>query len=247
MQTTPQAHTQADSLSGKVAVITGANRGIGLAIATLFARHGARCVMAVRDRASGNDAVQRLKAQDLDVELGIADVTDLGALEQLASRLAQRYAAIDVLVNNAGVLLPADRVMSPRAIDLAVVQRTLDVNLFGVMRVCKAFVPLMRRGARIINVSSTMGQLTGGSDGHAPAYCLSKSALNAYTQALSADLRNDGIMVDCFHPGWAKTSMGGPNATVDPLESAQTALFLATRPPSDETGLFWRGQQQLQW
>jgi NAD(P)-dependent dehydrogenase (short-subunit alcohol dehydrogenase family) len=128
-----------------------------------------------------------------------------------------------------------------------VLERTLAVTLYGAVNMSQAFLPSMARGGRIINVSSTMGQLTGGSEGYAPAYCISKTALNAFTQALSADTASSGIMVDCFHPGWAKTAMGGPNASVDPMDAAKIALFLATRPQSEKTGLFWDHTGVIDW
>ena len=121
-----------------------------------------------------------------------------------------------------------------------VFEHTMAVNLQGPIAMSQFILPYMGDGARIINVSSTMGQLTGGSAGYAPAYCISKTALNAFTQHLAAEQLARGIMVDCFHPGWAKTAMGGQEATVEPEQAAQVALFLATRPQSDKTGLFWR-------
>jgi NAD(P)-dependent dehydrogenase (short-subunit alcohol dehydrogenase family) len=126
-------------------------------------------------------------------------------------------------------------------------EQTMHVNLLGPIRVNNAFLPYLTSGGRIINVSSRMGQLTGGSDGYGPAYCMSKVSLNMYTQLLAADLRDRRIMVDSFHPGWAKTDMGGPRATVEPQDSAQTALFLATRPLSDQTGLFWQNSEVIDW
>ncbi|MBC5824474.1 MAG: SDR family NAD(P)-dependent oxidoreductase [Candidatus Eremiobacteraeota bacterium] len=234
-------------MDDKVAVVTGANRGIGLAISTLFARAGARCVMVARHASGAEDAAKLLRSEGLEAEVDAADVTSCESVRRLADSVKRRHGWVDVLVNNAGVFLDEDRRMSPDAVDLGVVQRTLDVNLYGAMRMATAFAPFIRAGGRIINVSSTMGQLSDGSDGYGPAYSISKAALNAYTQSLAAVLQKREVMVDCFHPGWAKTDMGGPRATVDPMESAATALFLATRPASDRTGLFWRGRDPIAW
>jgi len=227
------------SLAGRIAVITGANRGIGLAIARAFAREGAVLALVVRARASGERAAREIGGapSPLVVE---ADVADRGSVTAAADELARRLERIDLLVNNAGVLTDDDRAMPASRMDLTVLDGTFAVNFFGPIAMSQALLPRMPRGSRIINVSSTMGQLEGGSAGYAPAYCMSKTALNAYTQALAASMSDSGIMVDCFHPGWAKTRMGGPNATVDPDEAASVALFLATRPFSDKTGLFWR-------
>jgi NAD(P)-dependent dehydrogenase (short-subunit alcohol dehydrogenase family) len=228
------------ALAGRTAVITGANRGIGLAIATLFTREGAQCIMVVRDRAAGERSARTLAAEGLEPVVAVGDVSDRDAIASTVMEISERFARIDVLVNNAGILLDEDRATPPSRMDQLVFERTLAVNLYGPIAMSQALLPFMESGARIINVSSTMGQLSDGSEGYAPAYCISKTAVNAFTQALAGEVSARGIMVDCFHPGWAKTAMGGPNATVDPLQAAQVALFLATRPQGDKTGLFWR-------
>ena len=234
-------------LDGKTTLVTGAGRGIGKAIALAFARAGACSVFVVRERDFGQSLSDELRAQGLKADFGVADVTDAGNISMLVLDLTQRHPAIDVLVNNAGIFMDEDRAMRPAEIDPLVVQETLDVNLLGPIRMCNAFLPYVPEGGRIINVSSRMGQLAGEPNTRGPAYCMSKAALNMYTQMLAADLHDRKIMVDCFHPGWAKTDMGGPRATVDPEVSAQTALFLATRALSDKTGLFWQDSVPIEW
>ena len=226
-------------LTGKTAVITGAGRGIGFAIASVFAGEGARCALLVRRRAAGETAAGKLPAESMPLVV-VGDVVSESDMRAAAAAVAKECDEVDILVNNAGVLFDEDRAAGAAAMGAKTLERTLAVNLFGAVHVSEAFLPMLRDGGRIINVSSTMGQLEGGSAGYAPAYCISKTALNAYTEALAADLAPRRIMVDCFHPGWAKTSMGGPGATVDPMQSAQVALFLATRPSSKNTGKFWR-------
>jgi NAD(P)-dependent dehydrogenase (short-subunit alcohol dehydrogenase family) len=235
-----RSHMAPGSLDGRVAVITGANRGIGFATARLFAKNGARCALVVRDRAAGETAAREIGKEGAAPVVAVADVTDRGEIASAVMELSERFQHVDVLVNNAGILLDEDRRTPAHAMDDLVLEQTLAVNLHGAIAMSQALLPYMEDGARIINVSSTMGQLTGGSAGYAPAYCMSKTVLNAWTEALAEDLKARGIMVDCFHPGWAKTAMGGPNATVDPDQAAEMALFLATRPHSDKTGLFWR-------
>jgi NAD(P)-dependent dehydrogenase (short-subunit alcohol dehydrogenase family) len=234
-------------LRGKTTVVTGAGRGIGKAIATAFAQAGATSIFVVRERTIGEALTRELAEQGLKADLGVADVTDPAQISMLVIDLMQRYPTFDILVNNAGVLLDDDRKMRPSDFDTLVLEQTLNVNLYGPIRVCNAFVPHIAKGGRIINVSSTMGQFAGDSDGHSPAYAISKAALNMYTQNLAADLRDKGIMVDSFHPGWVKTDMGGSNAKVKPEDSARTALFLATRAPSDKTGLFWYDCEVIDW
>jgi NAD(P)-dependent dehydrogenase (short-subunit alcohol dehydrogenase family) len=235
------------SLAGTCAIVTGANRGIGLAIATAFAVEGASCVMVVRDLAAGEKAAASIKDVAVRPVVREADVSDRGEVASLAMEVGEQFDAVDVLVNNAGILLDSDRKNPASTMDPEDLEETLNVNLWGAVNMCEAFIPQMRRGARIINVSSTMGQLSDGSAGYAPAYCISKTALNAWTQALAEDLKSKGIMVDCFHPGWAKTRMGGPGAGVDPNDSAKIALMLATRAPSDRTGLFWDHTGVIPW
>jgi NAD(P)-dependent dehydrogenase (short-subunit alcohol dehydrogenase family) len=235
------------SLTGVIAVVTGAGRGIGYAIATLFTREGAQCVLVVRDRAAGEAAAAAIGAFGLKPAVSVADVTDRGEIASLTMEVSERFPRIDVLVNNAGILLDEDRATAVSRMDQDVLEKTIATNLYGAVYMSEAFIPMMARGGRIINVSSTMGQLTGGSEGYAPAYCISKTALNAYTQALAADVASRGIMVDCFHPGWAKTAMGGQNASVDPMDAAKIALFLATRPRTEKTGLFWDHTGVIDW
>ncbi len=235
------------ALEGKAALITGASSGIGFAIAKAFAKAGARCILIALDPVAGARAVEELSLEGSRVELCLADVSDARRVRDLSGEIAGRYSRIDVLVNNAGVFLDEDRAMPASRVDDAVVQRTLAVNLFGALHVCSAFDPLLFAGSRIINISSVMGQLSRRSDGYAPAYRLSKSALNSYTQSLAADLRNRGVMVDSMHPGWVKTAIGGPQAEIDAEDAIETAFYLATRPPSDATGLFWWDCEIIRW
>jgi NAD(P)-dependent dehydrogenase (short-subunit alcohol dehydrogenase family) len=234
-------------LAGKNAIITGANRGIGFAIATLFVRDGAQCVLVVQDRAAGEEAARTLAAEGPIPMVGVADVSDRGEVAAVFMEVIERMDRVDLIVNNAGILLDEDRNTPPSRMNPAVFERTMGVNLHGAIITSQVFLPLMQRGGRIINVSSTMGQLSDGSAGYAPAYCISKTALNAFTQALAAELSPRGMMVDSFHPGWAKTRMGGPNATVDPFEAANVAYFLATRPDDGVTGKFWRHDGVIDW
>jgi NAD(P)-dependent dehydrogenase (short-subunit alcohol dehydrogenase family) len=236
-----------EALRGKTTIVTGAGRGIGKAIATLFAQAGARSIFVLRDRGAGERIVAELTGRGLQADVGVSDVTQPGQISSLVLDLMQRYKTIDVLVNNAGVFLDEDRTMRPSQIDPFVFHNTIDVNLLGPINMCNAFVPHISDGGRIINVSSGMGQLSGEASGYGPAYSMSKTALNMYTQLLAADLRDRKIMVDSFDPGWVQTDMGGNGAHVAPEKAAETALFLAAREPSAQTGLFWHGRQVIPW
>ncbi len=218
------AQIKPDALRGKTAVITGGGRGIGKAIATVLAKAGACSVLVVRDRTVGEQAASELSKQGYQADFGVADVTEPAQISMLVLDLTQRHPVVDVLVNNAGIFLDEDRAMRPSQIDPLILQRTLSVNLLGPISMCNAFVPLLTDGGRIINVSSSMGQLAGESDGYGPAYCVSKVGLNMYTQLLAADLRARRIMVDAFAPGWGKPALGGSGAPLEPETAAKQAL-----------------------
>src|SRR5215469_14717019 len=175
-------------LAGRVAVITGANRGIGLAIARSFTREGATCALVVRDRAKGERAASEVSALGATPIVYMADMSDRTAIANAATDISKHFGRIDVLVNNAGILTDEDRSTPASRMDKSILDATLAVNLLGPIAMSEALLPKMGRGSRVINVSSTMGQLADGSAGYAPASCMSKTALNAYTQALAASV-----------------------------------------------------------
>lgn len=230
-----------------MAVVTGGNRGIGRAIVTAFVRAGAQVTLVSRQREAGERVAAELMRDGLHVEVGVADVTDPSSVAALAHEVVRRHGHVDIIVNNAGILLDEDTQGHASALSLDVLQKTLAVNLYGPVVMSTSFAPHLARGGRIIMVSSGAGQLEGESSGWAPAYSISKTALNAYTQSLAADLRDRDIMVDTFNPGWVRTDMGGSSATRSPEEAAATALFLATRAPSKQTGLFWEDRKPTAW
>ena len=236
-----------EPLTGKIAVITGAGAGIGRAMTTAFARAGATCVLLTIEPDEGADALSALQAQGFDAQLVVTDVRDEAQVRDAAAQIQERYGRIDVLVNNAGVFLEEDRELGAGEIRTDIIQRTLAVNVYGAVHVTTALLHLIPRGGRIINVSSVMGRSTFRYDGKSAAYRLSKAALNSYTRSLAADLQPRGIMVDCFHPGWVKTPLGGVGATIEPHEATHTPLYLATRPSSENTGLFWQDCRSMLW
>ncbi len=235
------------ALNGQVAVITGAGAGIGRAIAITFARAGAHCILVTLERDEGNAIAGALKTEGRSVDLFIADVGDEHQVNMLEAEIASRQQKIDVLVNNAGVFLEADRQARASSVDDEIIRTTLAVNVYGAIHMSRALAHLIPSGGRILNVSSVMGQPTHRPDGFGVAYRMSKAALNIYTQSLAHDLQSRGIMVDCFHPGWVKTPLGGPGAKIEPHEATATAFFLATRPPSATTGRFWQDCRPVPW
>lgn len=231
----------------RVALVSGGNRGIGLAICRALARRGYVVVLGARAPAEGRAAAQALAAGGLAVEYRPLDVTRDASVRACVAAVMKRHGRIDVLVNNAGVLIDpkGSRVLGSR---LQTYRDTLDVNFFGALRLAQAVAPLMRKAGygRIVNLSSGLGQLHGMETG-VPAYRVSKTALNALTRMLAAELKDTGVLVNAMCPGWVRTRMGGPKAERTPEQAADTAVWLATLPPSGPTGGFYRDRKRIPW
>lgn len=235
------------NLNEMTVLVTGANRGIGRALATRLAAAGTICILTVRNAADVTGLRRDFAFAQQRVHVEACDISRPSDVQALATRVAAYTPRLDALVNNAGVFPAADRRMHPSNVGIDVMRATFEVNLFGTIAMCQSFVPLLVRGSRIINVSSTMGQF--GTDGvppYATAYCVSKTALNAYTSALANEVGERGIMVDALHPGWVQTEMGGADAQITPDAATETIIYLATR-SSGETGKFWFEKRVLPW
>jgi NAD(P)-dependent dehydrogenase (short-subunit alcohol dehydrogenase family) len=232
------------TLDRPVAVVTGANRGIGLEVARALARLGMRVVLGSRDAERGQAAAQTLMSEGLEVLPRPLDVTEQGSVDRLAAGIESELGRIDVVVNNAGVY-PAGRA---RDIDPSVVQATWEVNALGAWRMAHAAVPLMlrRRSGRIVNVSSEAGSLLRMGAAR-PAYNVSKAALNAVTRVLAADLRGTGILVNSVCPGWVATEMGGASAPRTVEQGAASVLWAVTLPDDGPSGGFFRDGTPLPW
>lgn len=231
----------------RIVVVTGGNRGIGFEICRQLAKRGLHVVLTARSAAKGRAAAAVLRDEGLEVEPRQLDVTSARSIKALAAHLNKRHGRLDVLVNNAGVLLDP---RGSRLLDSKVntYRDTLETNLFGPLMLCQALVPLMRKNGygRIVNLSSRLGQLSDMGTG-TPAYRISKTALNALTRTLAAELRDTNILVNSMCPGWVKTDMGGPKAPRTPEEAADTAVWLATLPDGGPSGGFFRDRQPLPW
>jgi len=235
----------------RVAIVTGANRGIGFETCRQLARRGFKVVLAARDGAKGEPAARRLREEGLDVEFAPLDVTDDESVRRFARQLEKTHGRVDVLVNNAGIMIDGKEGDGPKAASILdakvdTMRRTMEVNVYGALRVTQALLPLMPRdGARVINVSSGMGQLSDMNGGW-PAYRTSKAALNALTRIFADELKDTGIRINSVCPGWVKTDMGGPNAERTPEKGAETIVWLATE-SSVPTGGFFRDQKPIEW
>jgi len=233
--------------TAKTALVTGANRGLGLEIARQLAVQGMRVVLTARDPAKGQAAVADLLKQGLAADFHALDVCDPQSIAELGRALEQRYARLDVLVNNAGILIDGkdERIAE---LDPQILRRTLETNLYGALRVTQATLPLMRKSdyGRIVNMSSGLGQLSDMQAG-TPAYRVSKTALNALTRIFADELAGTGIKINSMCPGWVRTDMGGPNATRSVEEGADTTVWLATLPEDGPSGGFFRDRQPIPW
>jgi NAD(P)-dependent dehydrogenase (short-subunit alcohol dehydrogenase family) len=229
-----------------VALVTGANRGLGLEIARQLLAQGLRVVLTGRDEAATHRALEALGAAGknaLAVRLDVTDPTTIAAARRTAE---ERLSPVDVVVNNAAVLLHEnDELLS---IPRDAFRATFETNVLGAIEVCRVFVPPMaQRGyGRVVNVSSGAGQLARLST-YAPAYSISKTALNAFTRVLAATYQGQGVLVNAVDPGWVRTDMGGTSAPRSVEQGAETAVWLATLPESGPTGGFFRDRRSIPW
>lgn len=223
-------------MTAPVVLITGASRGLGREVARRLVEAGHTVLAGVRSPAT----MEPLSG----AELQPLDVADRASITAAAAAVRARFGRLDVLVNNAGILL--DRADGVLTMEGDLLQRTLETNTLGPLRLAQALVPIMPGGARIVNVSSGGGQLSQPS-GWAPAYCLSKTALNAVTVQLAAALKTRGIAVNAVCPGWVRTDMGGPGAPRSVEQGAASILWLVREADAGLTGGFWRDGRRLDW
>ncbi|MFI6183457.1 SDR family NAD(P)-dependent oxidoreductase [Nonomuraea sp. NPDC051191] len=223
-------------------VVTGANRGIGLEVVKQLAAAGDTVVLTARDERKARDAAAGIPGDVLPRRLDVADERSAAGL---ARELESTHGRVDVLVNNAAIHY--DTWQRACDADLGVVSEALETNLLGAWRVTLALLPLLRAGAhgRIVNVSSEVGSLAS-MGGGTPAYTVSKTALNALTKMLAAELRGDGILVNAVCPGWVATDMGGPGGR-PVAEGARSVLWAADLSDGGPTGGFFRDGVPLPW
>ena len=231
----------------KIALVTGANKGIGLEIVQQLAKAGFRVLLTARDRQRGEEVSRKLQQDGLRVEFLQLDVTDETSIDRLAKELVSQIDHLDVLVNNAGILLDPPNA-SVLEVEPTVILQTLQTNTLGPLRLTQKLVPLLVKSdaGKVINVSSGGGQLTDMGD-WAPAYSLSKTALNAVTGMMAAALKDKHIAVNSICPGWVRTDMGGSNASRSVQQGADTVTWLATEAPADLTGKFLRDREIIPW
>ena len=250
-----------NKLSGKVAFITGANKGIGLETARGLAKLGIAVVIGSRDEARGQAAAETLRSEGIEhVEAVRFDVTRSEDHKGIARYLDGRYGRLDALVNNAGVELEGadfgSSINTTSTVTPEVLRRTFETNFFSVVALTQALLPLLRKApaGRIVNLSSILGSLTlhsdpssGIYDKKAFAYDASKTALNAFTVHLAQELRGTKIKVNSAHPGWVQTELGGSAAPLSLSEGGKTSVQLATLLEDGPTGGYFHLGEPLPW
>jgi len=247
----------------KIAFISGANRGIGLETARGLAKKGITVLIGSRDKAKGEAAAAQLKKEGSgNVEAVQFDVNNYDDHVRLAKFLGDRFGRLDILVNNAGIAIDDVDFSNPKGfnttstVPMAKLRQTFDTNFFAVVALTQALLPLIKKSpaGRIVNLSSVLGSLALHADPKgdlanfkAFAYDASKSALNAFTIHLAAELRDTNIKVNSAHPGWVKTDMGGPSAPLELPEGGKTSIELATLGADGPTGGYFHLGQTLPW
>lgn len=234
----------------RTALVSGANRGIGFEIVRQLARLGILAVIGARDAREGLAAAETLKPEGIDIPVVALDVNEEGSAARAVGEVKRIYGRLDILVNNAAILIDAPGGFKASLFDLTsdTLRRTMETNLLGPVRLIQAAAPLMREQAygRIVNISSGAGQLSDMGSGY-PAYRMSKTALNALTRIAASELGGGDIKVNAMCPGWVRTEMGGPDADRSPEEGADTAVWLATLPDTGPTGGFFRDRKPIAW
>jgi len=229
--------------NGRVALVSGGNRGIGLDVCRQLSERGITVVMGSRDAEQGRAAASSLPEGVVVHQL---DVADPGSVEGLARSVEEEFGRLDILVNNAAI--SNDEGQSGADADLDRVKEALEANLFGAWRLCELAIPMMRRNGygRIVNVSTGLASLED-MGGGSPGYRVSKTALNVLTRILASELRGSGILVNAVNPGWVQTDMGGSGATRTVEEGADALVWAATLPNNGPNGGFFRDREPVTW
>ena len=231
----------------RTALITGANKGIGKEIARQLAKRGFAVFIGSRDMAKGREVSEELCQAGYEATCIQLDVTDPVSVRTACGTFSQKADHLDVLINNAGVL--EDHGETILKLNAEMLDRTMKANVTGPILVIQDFLTHLQKsesGGRIINVSSGAGALSDMTT-YAPAYSISKTALNAVTRQFAGALTEQNIAVNCVDPGWVRTDMGGSNASRSVEKGAETIVWLAADAPQSETGKFWHDKQEVDW
>lgn len=233
------------STTNRVAIVTGANRGIGLQVCKDLARIGYHVVLTARDLSKAQAAAATIGGAGT-VTPHALDVTSSDSIAELRAFVAQTFGRCDVLVNNAAIYV--DGSANVLDVGMDVMRDTVETNVYGPLLLCQAFLPMMQRQGygRVVNVSSQAGQFKS-MDAGTPAYNMSKAALNALTVMLAKAASHKNVLVNAVCPGWVRTDMGGPSADRSVEEGADSIVWLATLPEGGPTGGFFHDRRRVEW
>ncbi len=241
------------TIERKIAVVTGANKGIGFEICRQLLQQNCHVLLTARDEHRGRQAVEQLAEPGARIEFFQLDVTRQDHVDSLGDTLQRQYGRCDILVNNAGIFPDPRNDLEnewPSLLTASIddVQKGIETNTYGTLRLCQMAVPMMQKAGygRIVNISSGMGQLSD-MNGCCPGYRISKTGVNVITRILADELQDENILINSMCPGWVKTDLGGPGATRELAEGADTAIWLATLPDDGPSGLFFRDRTPIPW
>lgn len=226
-------------------LVTGANKGIGFEIARQLLELGFHVIISGRDENKLSEAWKQLNSGNAEVEKIVMDVASFESVKEAARILSERNLSLDVIINNAGILLKEDRSLLEH--DDEILKNTINTNCYGPIRVIHAFQSMLKSPGRIINLSSEGGSMSEPVGGWSPAYCVSKTMLNAITRQLAYELSARNIAVNAVCPGWVKTDMGGRHATRSVEKGAETVVWLASEARQELTGKFFKDKQEINW
>ena len=244
------------SNSTKIALVTGANKGLGFEIARQLAKQGIKVIIGARDAAKGQAAAEKLKSQSLDVEFHLLNVTDSESISETINWIEEKFGVLHILVNNAAINLEFPGETSILEVSPETIAKSFQTNFYAPLLLIQMVIPLMRKAnyGRIVNMSSTLGSLGDASNSNSvfapvqtPAYRISKTGLNSLTVLFAKELKGTNILINSACPGWVKTDMGTDAAPLTIEEGVDTPVWLATLPDDGFNGGFFNERQLSPW
>ncbi len=229
----------------KTALITGSNKGIGFETARQLGKKGFKVFISGRNEERVKKSHEKLINAGIDTEMLIMDISDLESIQRAAIEFMKLSLKLDVLINNAAILLKEDRSLLTNS--ASIIENTVQTNCYGAINVTREFLQFIPNGGRIINISSGGGSMTDAVGGWSPAYCVSKTTLNMITKQLAFELLGKNIAVNSVCPGWVRTDMGGNAASRSVEKGAETSVWLANEAPQSLTSKFIRDKKEIPW
>lgn len=229
----------------KIAFITGANKGIGYQIAEDLGKKDFKILLGARSSEKGKQASEILTKKGIDVDFVKIDVSDSDSIKSAFENVRKSYETIDVLINNAGILNDSSHSILDVPVNVSV--ETLQTNALGALWTTQLFFPLLKKGSRVVMMSSGLGKFCEGVSDYAPIYSISKTMMNAITLHLAKEFSKQGMIVNAMSPGWVKSDMGGQAASRTLSEGADTAVWLSSDAPDTINGQFLMDRKPISW